>query len=99
MERADRRAPWGSCGSLWPGAEEGGLVRVVNDEGHDVASGAVGEFAVHRSLAMLGYWDDPTATDEAFLDGEWFRMGDLGRIDEDGFVYLLDRKKDMIAMP
>jgi long-chain acyl-CoA synthetase len=94
MERADRRAPWGSCGSVWPGAEE--LVRVVDDEGRDVPAGDVGEFVVHCTRATAGYWEHPDLTDEAFFDGEWFRMGDLGRIDNEGFVYLLDRKKDMI---
>jgi long-chain acyl-CoA synthetase len=96
MERADHRAPWGSCGSLWPGLEEGKLVRVVDDDGLDVPAGEVGEFTVHRSRSMVAYWNAPALTQDAFLDGEWFRMGDLGRIDEDGFVYLLDRKKDMI---
>ena len=96
MERVERRAPWGSCGSLWPGLAEGGLVRVVDEAGADVEPGAVGEFVVHRDRALLGYWNAPALTDEAFLDGTWYRMGDLGRIDADGFVYLLDRKKDMI---
>ncbi|MGH2726071.1 MAG: class I adenylate-forming enzyme family protein, partial [Actinomycetota bacterium] len=94
MERKERRAPWGSCGELWPGAEE--KVRVLDDDGKDVAAGRIGEFAVHRSLATMGYWENTGQTTEAFHDGTWFRMGDLGRIDENGFVFLLDRKKDMI---
>jgi long-chain acyl-CoA synthetase len=96
MERIDDRAPWGSCGSLWPGMSVGTSVRVVDDDGVDVAPGEVGEFLVHRDRALLGYWNAPELTAEAFLDGDWYRMGDIGRIDADGFVYLLDRKKDMI---
>ncbi len=94
MERKERRAPWGSCGELWPGAEK--KVRVVDEDLRDVPAGEVGEFAVHRSLATKGYWENPDQTRDAFIDGEWFRMGDIGRIDENGFVFLLDRKKDMI---
>ncbi len=94
MERAGRRAPPGSCGSLWPGAKE--LVRVVDDEGHDVPLGEIGEFLVHKSRATMGYWRRPDLTEEAFYDDTWFKMGDVGRIDENDFVFLLDRKKDMI---
>lgn len=96
IEREDLRAPWGSCGSLWSGLAENGLVRVVDDNGVDVEPGQVGEFLVHRDRALLGYWNAPELTQEAFADGDWYRMGDVGRIDENGFVYLLDRKKDMI---
>ncbi|BBY83409.1 acyl--CoA ligase [Mycolicibacterium pulveris] len=96
MEREDRKAPWGSCGELWPGLAENGLVRVVDDRGKDVAPGETGEFLVHRDRALLGYWNSPQLTEEAFIDRNWFRTGDVGRIDEEGFVYLLDRKKDMI---
>ena len=94
MERPDRRAPWGACGQLFPRLD--GLVRVVDDNGNDVEPGGVGEFAVHASRALVRYWGDDAATKEAFLDGEWYRMGDLGRIDEDGFVSVVDRCKDMI---
>ena len=94
MERAGRRPPWGACGELFPRLD--GLVRVVDDDGRDVEPGTVGEFAVHASRAMVGYWGNETLTKEAFLDGEWYRMGDLGRIDEHGFVAVVDRCKDMI---
>jgi long-chain acyl-CoA synthetase len=94
MERAGRRPPWGACGELFPRLE--GFVRVVDDDGHDVAAGTVGEFAVHASRAMVGYWGNEAATKEAFVDGQWYRMGDLGRIDGDGFVAVVDRCKDMI---
>jgi fatty-acyl-CoA synthase len=69
--------------------------RVVDDEDVDVPVGEVGEI-VHRSpQAMLGYYHDEPKTREAFRNG-WFHSGDLGRLDEDGYLYVVDRKKDMI---
>ncbi|WP_067547575.1 fatty acyl-CoA synthetase [Nocardia crassostreae] len=69
--------------------------RVVDDEGVPVGPGVVGE-TVHRSpQAMLGYWNDPDKTAEAFHDG-WFHSGDLGVMDADGYLSVVDRKKDMI---
>lgn len=69
--------------------------RIVDDEDHDVAMGEVGEI-VHRSpQAMLGYYNDEARTADAFRNG-WFHSGDLGRFDEDGYLYVVDRKKDMI---
>ncbi len=68
---------------------------LVDDEGAPVPPGVTGEI-VHRSPhAMLGYWDDPQKTAEAFRGG-WFHSGDLGVMDEDGYLYVVDRKKDMI---
>ena len=69
--------------------------RVVDDEGHDVAVGEIGE-VVHRSPQLLsGYYNDPERTAEAFLDG-WFHSGDLATRDADGYITIVDRKKDMI---
>jgi fatty-acyl-CoA synthase len=69
--------------------------RVVDDDGRDVAVGEVGEI-VHRSPhAMLGYFEDPEWTAEAFRGG-WFHSGDLGVLDEQGYLAVVDRKKDMI---
>ncbi|AEW99325.1 fatty acyl-CoA synthetase [Streptantibioticus cattleyicolor] len=69
--------------------------RVVDDAGRPVAPGVTGEI-VHRSpQAMLGYWNDPRRTAEAFRGG-WFHSGDLGFLDDEGFLYVVDRKKDMI---
>jgi fatty-acyl-CoA synthase len=68
---------------------------VVDDDDRPVAIGEIGEI-VHRSpQAMLGYYRDAEKTADAFRGG-WFHSGDLGRFDEDGFLYLVDRKKDMI---
>ena len=69
--------------------------QVVDDDGRPVAPGEVGEI-VHRSPhAMLGYWNDPEKTAEAFHGG-WFHSGDLGVLDEEGYLSVVDRKKDMI---
>ncbi|AYF76855.1 hypothetical protein D7D52_27020 [Nocardia yunnanensis] len=69
--------------------------RVVDDDDIPVGVGEVGEI-VHRSpQAMLGYWNDPAKTAEAFRNG-WFHSGDLGVMDADGYLSVVDRKKDMI---
>jgi fatty-acyl-CoA synthase len=63
-----------------------------------VPAGQVGEI-VHRSPhAMLGYWNDPDKTAGAFANG-WFHSGDLGVLDDDGYLTIVDRKKDMIRPP
>jgi fatty-acyl-CoA synthase len=69
--------------------------RVVDDHGRPLPAGQVGEI-VHRSPhAMLGYWNDPDKTAEVFRQG-WFHSGDLGVIDDEGYLSVVDRKKDMI---
>lgn len=71
-------------------------VKIVDDEGNEVPVGEVGEILVKGPGVFKGYWEMPEATAEAF-DGEWYRTGDLGKCDEDGYFYILDRKKDMIV--
>src|SRR5918994_6674071 len=69
--------------------------RLVDDLGRPVGPGVEGEI-VHRSPhATAGYWNDPEKTAEAFRDG-WFHSGDLGVMDEDGYITVVDRKKDVI---
>jgi fatty-acyl-CoA synthase len=70
-------------------------VRVVDDQMRDVPPGDVGEIVYRGPTQMAGYWQDEQATAEAFAGG-WFHSGDLVRVDEEGFVYVVDRAKDMI---
>ena len=69
--------------------------RIVDDQGNDVAQGQVGELAVKGPGVMLCYYKNPKATEEV-LKGEWLYTGDMARMDEEGFIYLVDRKKDVI---
>jgi fatty-acyl-CoA synthase len=68
--------------------------RVVDDNGADVADEAVGELLLRGPVCTPGYWNNPEATSAAIQDG-WLRTGDLVRRDEDGYYYVVDRKKDM----
>jgi long-chain acyl-CoA synthetase len=81
----------GSIGTPIAGVE----MRVVDDAGAEVPVGEVGEIAIRGHNVMKGYWRNPEATAAAIPDG-WFRTGDLGRMDEDGYFYIVDRKKEMI---
>jgi fatty-acyl-CoA synthase len=69
--------------------------RVIDEAGHDVGAGDVGELATRGPSMFQGYWGLPDETDKVFRDG-WFCTGDLARIDEDGFITIVDRKKDMV---
>jgi len=70
-------------------------VKVVNESGEQLAAGELGELWVSGPNVVKGYWNKPEATAASFTDG-WFHTGDVGKIDEDGFIYLVDRIKDMI---
>ncbi|MFE7418464.1 long-chain-fatty-acid--CoA ligase [Rhodococcus sp. NPDC057529] len=70
-------------------------MRVVDEAMNDVPQGEIGEIVYRGPGLMEGYWRNPEATADAF-DGGWFHSGDLVRVDSDGFVYVVDRKKDMI---
>lgn len=70
-------------------------IRLVDDSGNDVPTGEVGEIAIRGEGVMTGYHGRPEATAEAIPDG-WFRSGDLARQDEDGFLFIVDRKKQLI---
>jgi acyl-CoA synthetase (AMP-forming)/AMP-acid ligase II len=69
--------------------------RIVNDTGEDVARGEVGELIVRGPGVMKCYYQNPELTASTIRSG-WLRTGDLGRIDEEGFIYLVDRKKDLV---
>ncbi|MFE1289936.1 long-chain fatty acid--CoA ligase [Streptomyces sp. NPDC058751] len=87
----DRPRKAGSIGVPIRGVE----MRLVAEDGGTVAPGEVGEIAIRGENIMTGYWNRPDATAEAVRDG-WFHSGDLARVDEDGFYFIVDRKKDMI---
>ncbi|HEX4812280.1 MAG TPA: long-chain fatty acid--CoA ligase [Nonomuraea sp.] len=86
----DGRRP-GSIG--WP--IRGVEMKVVDEDGRETPRGEIGEIVVRGPNVMKGYWNDPAATAEAVRDG-WFHTGDLGRVDEDGFFFLVDRRRDVI---
>ena len=71
-------------------------VRIVDDDGRNCPPGAAGEIVVKGDQVLTGYWNRPEANAEAFRDG-WFFTGDMARLDDEGFVYIVDRKKDMIV--
>jgi acyl-CoA synthetase (AMP-forming)/AMP-acid ligase II len=70
-------------------------VRIVDPSGNDVEPGTVGEMIMRGESMMKGYWRKPEATAETVRDG-WVHTGDLARIDEDGYITLVDRLKDLI---
>jgi long-chain acyl-CoA synthetase len=74
---------------------QGVQMAVLDDNGREVPVGEVGEIAITGHNIMNGYWQRPDATATAIVNG-WFRTGDMGRVDEDGYFYIVDRKKDLI---
>lgn len=90
---ADARDPirWNSVGSPLPFT----LMRVIDENGADVPYGEIGEILIAGPTVMKGYYKDPEATAEVLRDG-WLHTGDLGRFDEDGYLYIVGRVKDMI---
>jgi long-chain acyl-CoA synthetase len=91
LDRADAVRKAGSVGVPPPFYE----LRIVDDRGVECAAGEVGEIVGRGPITMAGYLDRPDLTAQALRDG-WLFTGDLGYIDEEGFLYLVDRKKDMI---
>jgi len=81
----------GSCGLTVSTSE----VRIFDEEGHEVEQGGIGEICVRSAAMMDEYLNLPDLTAEAFLDG-WLRTGDLGRLDEEGYLFLAERKKDLV---
>jgi len=80
-----------SCGPPLPVAE----LRIMDPDGRELPTGAVGELWAFGPQIVQGYWRNPEATAAAFVDG-WVRTGDLARLDEEGFCYVVDRAKDIV---
>ena len=85
----------GTVGQAIPGT----ALKCIDDQGNEVAIGERGELCVHGPQVMKGYWNRPEATADSFTaDGEWLRTGDVAVIDDDGYVKIVDRIKDMILV-
>ncbi|MGB9113147.1 MAG: AMP-binding protein [Acidimicrobiales bacterium] len=81
----------GTVGPAVPGTK----VRLLDDAGREVAAGEAGEICVRSAHVMRGYWNEPELTANTLADG-WLRTGDIGRLDESGYLSIIDRKKDLI---
>jgi acyl-CoA synthetase (AMP-forming)/AMP-acid ligase II len=71
-------------------------VRIIGPDGRDVPADTPGELLIRGECLFSGYWRDPVATAAAFAAGGWYRTGDIARLTPDGYLYILDRAKDMI---
>ena len=89
----DRPRKAGSVGMAVPGVE----VKVINGEERELGPGEVGELIVRGGNVMSGYYNQPEATAQA-IRGKWLFTGDLAKIDEEGYIYIVDRKKDMLIV-
>ena len=87
----DRERKPGSIGTPIEGVE----MAVVDDDGNPVEAGEVGEIAIRGHNVMKGYWNRPEATEESIRDG-WFQTGDMAKVDDDGYYFIVDRKKELI---
>ncbi len=87
----DKERKPGSIGTPLEGVE----MKVVDEDDNEVAQGEVGEIVIRGHNIMKGYWQRPDATAEA-MRGGWFHSGDMARTDEEGYFYIVDRKKDLI---
>ena len=73
-------------------------VRICSDDGDDVVAGEAGEICIRGPQVMEGYWQNPEETEKTMLAGGWLRTGDIGRLDDKGYLFIEDRKKDMILV-
>ena len=88
----DKERKPGSIGTPIEGVE----MQVWDDDGNEVPQGEVGEIVIRGHNIMKGYWNRPDATDEAIDSDGWFKTGDMAKVDEDGYFFIVDRKKDLI---
>ena len=84
----------GTIGLPLPSTE----VIIADDDGNPLSANEVGEICIRGPQVMEGYWQRPVETAEVMLPGGWLRSGDIGRMDEDGYTFIEDRKKDMILV-
>ncbi|MDZ7830005.1 MAG: AMP-binding protein [Halofilum sp. (in: g-proteobacteria)] len=84
----------GTIGLPLPSTE----VSVRDDDGNELGYDEPGELCVRGPQVMKGYWERPEETGEAFYEGGWFRTGDIATMDKDGWLRIVDRKKDMIVV-
>jgi acyl-CoA synthetase (AMP-forming)/AMP-acid ligase II len=82
-----------SCGKAWPQM----AVRILNEDGGEAAVGEIGEIAISGGMVMAGYWNRPEATAETVSHDRWLKTGDAGYCDENGYIFVHDRVKDMIV--
>ena len=84
----------GSIGTPLPST----WVSLRDDDGNELPVGEIGELCVKGPQVMQGYWNRPEETANVMLDGDWLRTGDMARIDDEGFIFIEDRKKDMLVV-
>ncbi len=84
----------GSIGYPMPSTD----IKIIDDAGHALSIGEVGELCIKGPQVMLGYWNKPEETSMVFTDDGWLKTGDIAKIDEEGLVYIVDRKKEMIVV-
>ena len=94
VNRIDGRNPVGSIGLPMSEVE----ISLRDEHGREVLAGEPGEICVRSPQVTQGYWQRPDETAQAFFDGGWFRTGDIARRDDAGYLFLLDRRKDMILV-
>ena len=90
----DSTAYSGNIGMPLPSTD----IRLLDDDGHDVPAGQPGEIALKGPQVMAGYWQRPDETAKVMTADGFFRTGDIGTIDERGYVKIVDRKKDMVLV-
>ena len=88
----DKERKAGSIGTPIEGVE----MQVWDDDGNELPQGEVGEIVIRGHNVMKGYWERPDATAESITSEGWFRSGDMAKVDEDGYFFIVDRKKDLI---
>jgi len=93
LPSADADVRGESIGKLLPQVSQ----RILDDDGNEVPAGVVGRLHLHRSDIICGYWKEPERLEHS-MHGEWFDTGDLAAVDEEGYVYLKGRSKDMIIV-